>query len=350
MTAHPDQAFPSDITVAIVTHDSGARLPEVLEAVIAAGCPESRILIVDVASTDDGVDRASERYPAMQIHRLARNDGPNPARNEALRRAGTPYVLLMDADVVLTPLAPAALRAAMEDGEVAVAAPLVLYASRPDTIQYAGGGLHYICEGVNAWMDHSVGARGLEPTDIGAAPGCALLIDRERAHRVGGFDERYFMGKEDGDFLHRLRIAGYRLREIPAAQVLHRSRPRSDWLFEYQVRNRWHFLLRNYQWRTLVLLAPALAVHEVLLLAVLVAKGHAGAWVRAVRGLTRMLPALRGDRAQVARYRRLGDRQLLRDDPLIVRADLAGTAGLKRAYDAWLRAYWRMVRPLVSAR
>jgi hypothetical protein len=48
--------------------------------------------------------------------------------------------------------------------------------------------------------------------------------------------------------------------------------------------------------------------------------------------------------------RRVRDRELLVSAPLVVRADLAGgNAGgaLKRAYDAWLMAYWGVARRLI---
>ena len=267
-----------------------------LDAVAATGCPLSQTLIVDVASTDGTGEIAASRLGPPQVRRLDVNEGPNPARNEALRQAVNalrpPGGRGRPAD------ARNAHRAAARDerNDIAVCAPIVVYASQPDVIQYAGGGVHFICEAVNKWMDQSVDARGPTDSDIGAAPGAALLIDVEKAQAVGGFDERYFLGKEDGDFLHRLRIAGYRLREAPAARVLHDTRPRSTWLFEYQVRNRWHFLLRNYELRTLILLAPALAVHEVLQLAVLVLKGHVGAWFRLRRIAT--TPAIAAARSR----------------------------------------------------
>ena len=67
-------------------------------------------------------------------------------------------------------------------------------------------------------------------------------------------------------------------------------------------------------------------------------------------GLCRLAPALPADRAAVRRYRTRGDASLLRDDPLIVRADLVGGGSfLKRAYDGWLRGYWRIIRPLVQS-
>ena len=36
-------------------------------------------------------------------------------------------------------------------------------------------------------------------------------------------------------------MAGYKIWEMPQSLVLHYSRPRTAWLFYYQIRNRWHF-------------------------------------------------------------------------------------------------------------
>jgi Xaa-Pro aminopeptidase len=47
-------------------------------------------------------------------------------------------------------------------------------------------------------------------------------------------------------------MAGYYIRELADALAYHRSRPRGTWLFYYQIRNRWHFILKNYEWRTIV--------------------------------------------------------------------------------------------------
>ena len=128
----------------------------------------------------------------------------------------------------------------------------MVHEDRPDMIQYTGGSLHFICEAINPWLDRPLAERGPAPQDISAAPTCGLLLDRQAAIDVGLFDERYFIGKEDGDFTHRIRLGRLRILELPDALVLHRSRPRSTWLFYYQIRNRWHFMLKNYQWRTLI--------------------------------------------------------------------------------------------------
>jgi GT2 family glycosyltransferase len=222
-----------------------------------------------------------------------------------------------------------------------------VHQGRPDVIQYAGGALHFICEAVNPWIDRPLTERGLEPADIGAAPTCALLLDRVTAIDVGLFDERYFIGKEDGDFTHRIKLAGYSILELPSAIVLHRSRPRGTWLFYYQIRNRWHFILKNYQWRTIVGLIPPLLVHEPLQLVVLVLKGHGWTYLKAVAGLIALLPSLPRDRALANRIRRRPDRDLLVSGQLIVRDDLASSALVrsgKALYERALTAYWNFLK------
>ncbi|MCU1385682.1 MAG: hypothetical protein JWL71_4379 [Acidobacteria bacterium] len=344
--------FPEDVGVAIVCHNNRPTLGATLGSLEAAACPHERVLVVDGGSTDGTADWLRTEYPRVRVVVLATNAGPNPGRNIGIRETPQPYVFLMDADVQVQPDTIQRLRAAVDgDRTIGIGSPIVVHAGAPGTIQYAGGSLHFICEASNPWMNRPLAARGPAPADVGVASGNGLLLDRDAAFAVGLFDVRYFMGKDDGDFTHRMRIGGYRIREVPDALVLHGSRPRSDWLFYYQLRNRWHFMLKNYQWRTLIAIAPCLAVHEPLQLIVLHLKGHGGTYWKAVRGLIAMLPELARDRAEVARFRALPDGRLLGSDRLIVREDLMTPLARigKGLYDGLLAAYWSLLRHTVLA-
>lgn len=336
--------FPDDVDVTIVAHDSWTTLPDTLRSLVHAGCPPDRMTVVDVASGDETRARLAAEWPAVRVIELSRNDGPNPGRNLAFIRSRRRFVLLMDPDVQVDPETIDRLHAGMlGDSTVKVASPIVVHLAKPETIQYAGGALHYLCEAVNPWHDRPLSERGRTPASIGAAPACALLIDRDAAIQAGLFDERYFLGKDDGDFIHRMRVAGHTVLEVPDAIVRHRSRPRGTGLFYYQIRNRWHFILKNYEWRTIVGLLPVLLIHEPLQFVVLCLKGHGVTYVRAVGGLLAMLPDLRADRAALARIRRRHDRDLLVTGALLIRDDLAGgrvaRAG-KALYESWLAGYW----------
>ena len=345
--------FPADVDVAVVSHNGRETLPATLGSLTAAGCPQHQIIVVDVASTDGTLAWLEKDWPEVHRIRLAKNLGPSPGRNAGMAAAGRRFVFLMDADVTVAPDTVAVLRASFDsDASIAIGSPIVVHASRPDTIQYAGTCLHFICEAVNPWLDKPLRDRGSEPQDIGVASTCALLIDRTKLERYGTFDERYFIGKEDGDFTHRAKLAGFKIWEIPQCLVYHRSRPRGSWLFYFQIRNRWHFMLKAYEVRTLLFLAPVLAIHETLQAVMLVAKGHAGTYLRAVGGLLKMLPDLPADRAAIRRIRTLHDSAVLCTGSLVAREDIAGGMLLKAksAYEGLLAAYWRILTRTVLPR
>lgn len=345
--------FPADVEAVVVTHNNLATLPRTLESLHDAGCPPSAITVVDIASTDGTARALAERWPAVRCLALERNDGPCPARNAGILAATRPYVLLMDADVLVAADAVQQLRAALvATPHAKVGSPVVVHLTRPDLIQYAGCSLHFICEAVNPWLDRPLVERGSAPADIGVAAGCALLLDRTAAIEVGLFDERYFMGKDDGDFTHRVNIAGYSILEVPSALAYHHSRPRGTWMIPYQIRNRWHFMLKNYEWRTLGALVPVLLVHEPIQLLLLTIKGHLGAYLWAVAHLIGMLPALPADRAAIRRMRRRPDRDLLVAGELIVRQDIVGGTWARRGkhlYERVLNGYWHVLCRTVLA-
>jgi GT2 family glycosyltransferase len=345
--------FPGDVGVSIVCHNNRDKLAATLASLDASGCPRAAILVVDVASTDRTVEWLPTEYPDIAVRTLAKNDGPSPGRNVGIRECRFPFVFLMDADVQVQPETIQRLRKGMaSDPAIKIGSPIVVHADSPATIQYADGSLHFICEAINPWLDRPLAERGPAPRDIGVAPTCGLLLDREAAIAVGLFDERYFIGKEDGDFTHRIRVAGYRILELPDALVLHHSRPRGTWLFYYQIRNRWHFMLKNYQWSTLVLLLPCLLIHEPLQAIVLHAKGHAKVYWKALGGLIALLPSLKRDRAITNRIRVIPDAALLRADHLIIRDDLASNPLVrvgKNAYEGFLNGYWTLLQRTLLA-
>jgi GT2 family glycosyltransferase len=344
-------AFPDDVDVAIVSHNGRQTLPRVLEHLAKAGAPVPRVSLYDIASTDDTCAWLEREWPGVRVVSMATNDGPNPARNRAIDEATKPYLLLVDSDAYLQAAAPARLRAAAGDASIGAVVPIIVHEREPTRIQYAGSRLHFLCEAITPWLDRLLEERGAANADVGTAPGVCFLLNVSAAQRIGGFDRRYFMGKEDGEFCFRLRAAGYRLVEAGAAVAEHGSRPRSTWLYPFQIRNRWHFMLKNYEWRTLVAIAPALLIHEPVQFALLLMKGEASAYVKALRDLRPMARDLARDRREVLAYRRTHDRTILGAAPLVVRADVAG-GGLarlaKRAYDAWLLAYWRVASQFLA--
>ena len=345
--------FPADVTVAIVTfnaHDT--HLPRAIAAALNAGCPPGQLFILDVASTDGTGQYLREHHPHLRCVTLAENRGPNPARNRALLEAPTPYVLVMDVDVELLPGVADSLREVLHaDPGIGISTPIVVHADRPELINYARTWLHFLGEASATHQDQPVASLGSEPFSVGSCTGCAPMIRRSAATEIGLFDERLFFGKTDGEFAYRMTVAGYRIVEVSSARVLHHHKRRGSAYFDHQIANRWYFLLKNYQWRTLLVCAPALAVHELAQLVFLAGKGGMGWWWRGVNRFAGLCGDLPAARAQTGSIRRIDDAHLLRGASLVTptrpesQRGLLGT--LLRAYETAMDLYWRAAGALL---
>lgn len=340
------------LVVGIVTFNSEKVIERTIEAVLSQDLPADRVLVADNASTDGTRSIVAARFPEVEILELTENRGPNPARNRIVEEAGHGLALLLDDDCIPT------LQCFRKLVEAAVALPngaafgaRVVYDEQPEIIQFEGAIVHFVGEAVlvNADCATSEVASATRPvTGLGA--GC-ILVRGTAWQEVGGYDEYLVFGREDAEFVQRLLIAGYGGFVVPAAVVLHDYEPRGFSASFYQVRNRWLVMLGLRRFRTLVLLAPALLIHEVVIAAFMLAQGQIGTYFRANWAVLRSFGHVRAMRRKVAGFRRSRDGDLLGIGPIAVRADLMEQSGwkktLKEALDDFYAVYWRLIRPLV---
>ena len=349
-TPQASHHFPEDVSVAIIAYNAMQTLPLCIRSVFESGCPQAQVTVYDVASTDQTSAWLAENYPSIAVYRFQDNLGPNPARNKAVRESGRPFTLLIDADVQLMPGAVSQLRAVMDDESTAIATPIILQGSEPDRIHYYDTWVHFLAEASADVSGPSVSVLTGQTRVVGLASGCAPLIRTHVAGEVGAFEEKYFFGKTDGEFAYRINIAGYDILESDKATVLHHHDKRDSKYIVYQVCNRWHFMLKNYQLRTLVVLLPVLLIHEPVQFVFLLLKGLAGDYFRAVKMLVRMAPGLGEQRRHVAQFRRRHDWQVLRGDRLVIPIGMVKghLVKLAAAYRVFLNGYWKAARTVLS--
>lgn len=340
------------LVVGVVTWNSESVIERTLEAILAQDYPALTVLVADNASTDRTRALVAARFPTVEIIELRENNGPNPARNRIVERAGDGLALILDDDCIprhgcLQRL----VEEALARPEGAAFGARVVYLAEPERIQFDGALVHYLGEAVQLNGGRLIGEVSdatHEVTGLGA--GC-MLIRGAAWRQVGGFDEDLFFGSEDGELVQRLLIAGHRAFVVPSAVVLHDYTPRAFSAGFYQVRNRWLVMLGLYRLRTLFLLAPALLVHELAIAGFLLAKGKTGLYLRANWAVLRGLGQVRAKRRQVASFRRIPDSGFLGCGPITVRAELLGRKGwkarVKRALDSFYAGYWRLVRRFV---
>lgn len=355
------------VTLCIINFNGAAHLCRAFAALEAQDWEFAEVLIVDNASEDGSLAVVQERCPRARLVQLPQNLGPGAARNAGFAAAAHDLILFQDNDVRLNTGTVARLvdclyqRNGAGHGQALAVAPRVLYAADPATVQFDSADCHFL--GLMATRNADVPTISLPATGIGAAAcettslvTACFLIDRKGWQGAAPFDEDLGFNLEDHDFGVRARIAGYTLWIEPAATVLHGSgtpglsyRPgqrASEQRIYYLVKNRWIVIGKCYATRTLILLAPALLVYELMQLAWLLRHGHGRVWWRALRELTRQRRHVFAARRKVQGGRRSRDATILRDSPLPFTKHVRqqGPRYLLPWGERLLRGYWHLVR------
>jgi hypothetical protein len=187
----------------------------------------TRIVVVDNASTDGSVDAIRSEFSSVEILTNTVNLRFAGGNNAGIRHAlehGAHYVLLLNNDTIVdTMFLDELIRTAERDSGVGMVGAKVLYYSYPQRIWFAGGKIHWW----SAWVAHDgirEEDRGQHDTerDVDYITGCCLLARRSVIEQIGMLDEHFFMYGEDVDWGLRAQRAGYRLRVQPKAKIWHK--------------------------------------------------------------------------------------------------------------------------------
>lgn len=335
------------VTAAIVCYDSDvAELQAAIDSLLAQTLPPQQILLLD---NGPGGKRARELdgyAAALRTIDCGANLGYGGAINLAARESGGDYLLCMNPDACAhRDCLERLVEAAEQDPLTAVVGAQILLAD--GSCNAGENPLHPT--GISTAGRYGRPREQASPRDAAVVSGACCLFRRQALLSLGGFLEQLFLYYEDVDIAWRARIAGMRVVYCPSAIVSHGyefgRRERKWFLLE---RNRLLCVLSNYETRTLLLLAPLLALTELGLLAV----AARGGWLRqklaAYCAVAARLAWLRSRRRVVAATRQLGDADLLAlFDDRFDSALLPGAASA--AANLVCVPYLRLVRLLLGA-
>ncbi len=313
------------LSVCVVNFNGEGYLAETIEAIGSTEADVGEILVVDSASTDGSAELV-RGLADVQLISLPDNRGPGRARNIGYRAAKHDLICFVDNDVAFEPTCPTRLTEELLSAAATFAMPRILYASDPDIIQYDGAASHFM--GLMSFQNANqpVGECPNDTREIQSLITACFLADRSRWGADAPFDEEFFYLREDHELGLRARILGHRVIAVPTARCLHRAGTPglslrligryADLRVENLIRNRWALVLKNYEARSLLVLAPAFLLFEVVQLAGVVKKGWLLRWVASLGWLVSRLASIGRTRREVQRARSTRDREILTGGPL----------------------------------
>ena len=200
-----------------------------LETDQAAGVP---IIVVDNGSTDGTAEFLAAR-PDLEVIRNQENRGCAAAWNQGVRAAHTPWVILLNNDVLVTEGWLAGLLAFAKEHPADIVSPGL----REGELAYDLGAYA---------RDFVASMKGVARND--AAHGICFMVRQGVFETIGLFDEMFRIGQfEDADFFLRARRAGFRLGTTGRAFIHHfgsvtqKALRAADVPRPYEVENRAYF-------------------------------------------------------------------------------------------------------------
>lgn len=216
--------MPADLAVQVVNYRTRDYLGPCLESIVAALAPldlTARVLVYDNASGDD-LSALRERFAgSVEFVAGAENLGFGAAQNRLAARTDARLLCCVNPDVVADRGAVfPPLLAAFADERVAVAGPRLV---TPDgaTQRWDHGELRGLRARVANGAGHAHWRERSGPTEVAWVSGAFLTVRRQAFAAVGGFDEAFFLYKEEEDLCLRIRRAGGRVLYVPQAAATH---------------------------------------------------------------------------------------------------------------------------------
>lgn len=211
----------TDVTIVIPNYNGIAYLEACLRSVFHQTDVLPEVIVVDNGSTDESREYIREHFPECRLICLDQNYGFCRAVNEGIKRAKSPYVILLNNDTQVRPdFAGQLLRAIRKDERRFSCAALMLKYRERDLVDNAGD---YYCA-----LGYAV-TRGKGRPAVKYQKGCrifsscagAAIYRKDLVEKLGGFDEAHFAYLEDLDLSWRARIHGYCHWYTPEAVVYH---------------------------------------------------------------------------------------------------------------------------------
>jgi N-acetylglucosaminyl-diphospho-decaprenol L-rhamnosyltransferase len=214
-----------DLAVQIVNFNTKAYLGACLDSVVATiarGGHDARVLVLDNGSGDDLSDLATRFGDAVAFHDSPVNHGFGGGQNRLAAATRSRHICFLNPDIVMPEdvdvFGP--LLATLAEPGVAVAGPMLV--GRDGMPQRWD---HGELTGLRARVSNAAGEAYWRPrrerTDAAWVSGACMLVRRDAFDAAGGFDERYFLYKEEEDLCLQIRRAGGRVVYEPSVRVFH---------------------------------------------------------------------------------------------------------------------------------
>lgn len=340
------------VSIIIVTFNSATYLNSCLKSVLNSSYPEKEIIIIDNNSTDETRIIVKKFGDKIKKYNTGKNLGYAGGNNFGIEKSSGKYLFLLNPDTLvekgfLEPL----VSEIEKNKKIAACQPLIRLMNNKKKINLTGKVTHYL--GFD-WVDNYLKEIPPEKREIYSFSGCGILLRRDLLDKIGVFDETYFMYYEDTDLSWRIRLVGYKIVFVPESIIFHDYKyiPQENYQslknkIYYNERNRLLTLLKNYSFRTLLIILPILIFIE---LSIIIFSFFNGWFRKKFLGYCSIIN-LRNEifkkRRFIQKIRLLSDKQIITNFTDKLSFGMFNRSEVKILINPFLSIYWKLVKNLI---
>ena len=226
-----------ELAVVIVSWNVRDLLQHCLSSITESGERSSlryEVAVVDSGSSDGSPDMVRERFPAVRLIMSERNLGFSQGNNLGVASTSGRNVLLLNPDTVVLGDGLRVMTTYMDDhADIGALGPRLLNPDgrvQPSRRRFPTLATAFLeSTPLQGWFpgNHVLSRYFVrdrsdeEEQDVDWLVGACLLVRRRAWEQVGPLDERFFMYSEELDWCRRARAAGWRIRFLPTATIVH---------------------------------------------------------------------------------------------------------------------------------
>ncbi len=280
--------FPS---VIILSFNTKGLLVSCVDSVVRESLSWGRpveTIVVDNGSTDGSSAAIREKYQEVVVIENQENLGFARGNNRGIRESSGDPVILLNSDTVLMP----GFFSAVEEeynrgGQVGILAPRLLnadgslqvsaYHHFPDPLVEIFGytSIGRIASRLLPWVDYPLkyamtAEEHEKRREVSHVKGACLIINRKLLDEIDGFDENYFLYREETDLCKRAKDRGWKIIYEPGIFVYHHhkasSQAFSDRGLTHRLRSHYLYLEKHHSWISRVVAYLLFMIYSVVMI------------------------------------------------------------------------------------
>jgi len=193
------------------------------------------IIVVDNNSSSETIKKIKFAHPDIILIERKVNDGVSGGYNAGIKEATGEYIAVLNNDLIINQrsVLEDSIAALQNDERGGIVGPLIYFANgyeyQPE--QKGKGRVIWYAGGITDWANIYHSHRGVDEVDEGQydkteetdfITGAFMVFKKEVFEKIGLFNEKYALYKEDAEICERAKRAGYKLLFVPRAKIYHK--------------------------------------------------------------------------------------------------------------------------------